>query len=169
MREEDTCQILPVSASQAHLRERDEALPSPHCFQFQIHHSHALPAAPAHPGLEKTIQMVLKLLSAYTVWKKDSSSKYSTSRIKSIYPAFLKHTRSNVHNDSNLQQQAILFFFSKSWPFLVTWAKYNFMQISSSNCYTATTNCRYAAYGCHRNALVTSCDFITVSVNRGWH
>ncbi len=47
------CQIVPVSASQAHLGERDEAPPSPHCFQFQIYHSHAQPTTPAHPGLEK--------------------------------------------------------------------------------------------------------------------
>lgn len=32
-------------------RERDEAPPSPHCFLFQIHHSHALPTTPAHPGI----------------------------------------------------------------------------------------------------------------------
>lgn len=34
-------------------RERDEAPPSPHRFQFQIHHSRSLPTTPAHSGLEK--------------------------------------------------------------------------------------------------------------------
>ncbi len=165
MREEDTCQNLPVSASQAHLGERDETPPSPHCFQFQIHHSHALPAAPAQPGLQKDHPDGTETSHYVYVWKK-SSSNHSTSRINT-YQSFLNLIRRNVHNYSNLQQQAIHFFFSKSWPFLVTWATFNFMQMSSSKRYTATTKCRSAAYGWHRNALVTSSDFIAVSVNGG--
>lgn len=159
MRKEDTCQILPVSASQAHLRERDETPHSPHCFQFQIYHSHVLPAChncTSRPYWNFSLHIGKKRFSKLLA----SWANYSASRINTYQSSF-NHIRRNVHNDST-------FFFSESWLFLVTWVawpKFNFMQMSISKCYTATTNCRSATYGWHQNALVTSSDFIAVSLN----
>lgn len=59
-------------------------------------------------AFRRTIQMVRKLLTTYMYGKK-SCSNYSTSRINT-YQSFLNLIRRNVHNYSNLQQQAIHFF-----------------------------------------------------------
>lgn len=135
MREEDTCQILPVSASQAHLgeteRERERrgptlssllSLPDP-SFSCAAHHT----CTSRHcDGPSRWYWNVLLLICIKKTTQRNSKllvhgvkcANSSTSRIITYYSFFLSHQKEHSH----LQQFAAtsLFFFFSQWELAIS-------------------------------------------------